>query len=74
METLFVGLKTIGLCQVVLIQCWSVCHRCLFTEFVSFSVCLKQVAILFNEQESVLKLSVSATCDSGEPNIHSYFN
>lgn len=28
---------------------------------------------MFDQQESVLKLSVSATCDSGEPSIKSYF-
>lgn len=29
--------------------------------------------MMFDQQESVLKLSVSATCDSGEPSIKSYF-
>lgn len=27
--------------------------------------------MMFDQQESVLKLSVSATCDSGEPSIKS---
>ena len=34
----------------------------------SLFVCMfsKQVAAMFNQQENVLKLSMSATCDSGE--------